>query len=78
MAQFSKFDMVVKAPNLRKLWYYELNEFHIKELNKYIGVLTELIDIVGWPELIEDLTGYWDSEKMVFRFGTMEITPTIE
>ncbi|KAL3353030.1 hypothetical protein AABB24_020829 [Solanum stoloniferum] len=48
------------------------------DLNKYVGALTELINMVRWPELIEVFTGYWDNEKMVFQFGIMEITPTIE
>ncbi|XP_049343488.1 uncharacterized protein LOC125807795 [Solanum verrucosum] len=78
MDRFPKFDMVVEAPVLLKIWYNDLTVVHKRVLNKYIGALTELLNMVGWPELIEVLTGYWDNEKMVFRFGTMEITPTIE
>ena len=32
----------------------------------------------GCQELNEVLTGYWDSQRMVFRFETVEITPTLE
>ena len=32
----------------------------------------------GWPNLVEVLTGYWDSQRMVFRFETAKITPTLE
>ena len=32
----------------------------------------------GWPNLVEVLTGYWDSQRMVFRFRTAEINPTLE
>ncbi|KAH0734821.1 hypothetical protein KY285_010528 [Solanum tuberosum] len=78
MDRFPKFDTVVEVPVLLKMWYNDLTVVHKRALNKYIGALTELINMVGWPELIEVLTGYWHNEKMVFRFGTIEITPTIE
>ncbi|KAK4730567.1 hypothetical protein R3W88_023555 [Solanum pinnatisectum] len=78
MNQFRKFDMVVKAPVLLKMWYNDLNVFHKRDLNKYVGALTELINMVGWPELVEVFTCYWDNERMAFQFGTKEITPTIE
>ena len=32
----------------------------------------------GLPELVEVLTGYWDRQRIVFRFGTVEITPTLK
>ncbi|XP_049365515.1 uncharacterized protein LOC125830374 [Solanum verrucosum] len=78
MDRFPKFDMVVESLVLLKMWYNDLIVVYKIVLNKYIGALTELINMVGWPELIEGLTGYWDNDKMVFRFGTMEITPIIE
>ncbi|KAK4726792.1 hypothetical protein R3W88_031709 [Solanum pinnatisectum] len=78
MDRFPKFDMIVKAPALLKMWYNDLNAFHKRDLNKYVGALTELINMVGWPELVEVLTSYWDNERIVFWFGTMEITPTTE
>lgn len=34
--------------------------------------------MAGWPELIAVLTCYWDNEKMVFQFGTIEITRIME
>lgn len=70
--------MVVRAPDMHNLWYNYLNELHGRDLNKYVRALTELINMVGWPELIEVLTTYWDNENMVFQFETMEITATIE
>ena len=67
MDLFPKFDMVISAPpQLRRT------------LNKYVGDLTELINMDGWPELIEVLTGYWNSQRMVFHYGMAEITPTLE
>ncbi|KAK4729965.1 hypothetical protein R3W88_022953 [Solanum pinnatisectum] len=78
MDRFPKFDMLVEALALLKMWYNDLNAFHKRDLNKYIGALTELINMVGWLELVEVLTGYWDNERMVFQFETIEIIPTIE
>ena len=75
---FSRFDMVVEASFLLKIWHNDLDRDHKRTLNKYMGVLTEFINMSGWPELIEVLIGYWDNERIVFRFGTVEITPTIE
>ena len=70
--------MVISAPPQLAMWHNDLDGDHKRTLNKYIGALTELINMDGWPELIEVLTGYWDSQRMVFRFGTAEITPTLE
>ncbi|XP_015083929.1 uncharacterized protein LOC107027260 [Solanum pennellii] len=78
MDRFSKFDMVISAPPQLTMWYNDLDGDHRRTLNKYVGTLTELINMNGWPELIEVLTGYWDSRRMVFRCGTAEITPTLE
>ena len=74
MDQFAKFNMVVSAPPQLTMWHNDLDVDHRRTLNKYVGDLTELIDMDGWPELIEVLTWYWDSQRMVFRFGTAEIT----
>ena len=70
--------MVVSAPPQLTMWYNDLDGDHRRTLNKYVGALTKLINMDGWPELIEVLRGYWDSQKMVFHFGTTEITPTLE
>ena len=68
MDHFLKFDMVVSEPPQLTMWYNDLDGDHRRTLNKYVGALTELINMNGWPELIEVLTGYWDSQKMVFLF----------
>ena len=60
------------------MWYDNLDVDHKRTLNKYVGALTELINMNGWSEIVEVLTGYWDSQQMVFRFWTTEITPTLE
>ena len=78
MNRFLKFDMVVSAPPQLTMWYNDLDGDHRRTLNKYVGALPKLINMNGWPELMEVLTGYCDSQKMGFRFGTAEITPTLE
>ena len=78
MDHFPKFDMVVSAPPQLTMWYNDSDGDHRRTLNKNVGALTELINLNGWTELIEVLTGYWDRQRMVFRFGTAEITPTLE
>ena len=71
---FPKFDMVISAPPQLTMSHNDLDGDHKRTLNKYVGALIELINMDGWPELIEVLTGHWDSQRMVFRFGTAEIT----
>ncbi|KAK4727808.1 hypothetical protein R3W88_032725 [Solanum pinnatisectum] len=34
--------------------------------------------MVAWPGLIGTMVKFWDSDNMVFRFGEVEMTPTIE
>ena len=58
MDRFPKFDMVVSAPPQLTMWYNDLDQDHRRTLNKYVEALTELINMDGWPELIEVLTGY--------------------
>ena len=58
MDRSPKFDMVIAAPPQLTLWYDNLDGNHRTTLNKYVGALTELININGWPELVEVITGY--------------------
>ena len=78
MDRFPKYDMVVSAPPQLRMWHNDLDGDHRRTLYKYVGAITELINMECWPELIEVLTEYWDSQKWVFWFGTTEITPTME
>lgn len=75
---FPRFDMVVEAPPLIKMWYNDLDIDHKTAPIKYVGALTELLNMTGWPKLIKFLTGYWDNKKIMFQFETAEITPTIK
>ena len=78
MYHFQKFDKVVLTPPLLTMWYDNFDGDHRRTLNKYVGTLIELININGWLEIVEVLMGYWDRQRMVFRFGTAKITPTFE
>ena len=66
MDLFAKFYMVIEEPPLLKMWHDHLDSDHRRTLNKYVGALTELINMNGWQELVEVLTGYRDSQRMVF------------
>ena len=65
MDNFPKFDMVIAAPPQLTMWYNNLNEDHRRTLNKYVGALTELINMNGLPKFVEVLTRYWDSQRML-------------
>ena len=69
--------MVVSAPCQLTMWYDNLYGDHRRTLNNYVGALIEFINMNGWPELVEVITGYWNSQKMVFRFETAKMTPTL-
>ena len=71
------FNMVVSAQPQLTMWHNDLDGDHMRALNKYVRALTKLINIDAWTEFIEVLTGYWDSNRMVFHFGTAEITLTL-
>ena len=68
MDRFSKFDMVIAAPLQLTIWYDSLDGDHRRTLNKYVRALMELINMNGWPELLEVLTNFWDNQRMVFQF----------
>lgn len=78
MDRFPKFDMMITVLPQFTMWYNNLDGDRRRTLNKYIGALTELINMNGWSELLDVVMGYWDSQRMVLEFGTTEITPTLE
>lgn len=59
---FPKYDMIIEAPLKLKMWYNDLDRDHRRSLNKYVGALTELINMNGWQKHIEVLTRYWNNE----------------
>ncbi|WMV15656.1 hypothetical protein MTR67_009041 [Solanum verrucosum] len=70
--------MITKTPNLLRFWWDNLNGYQKREVSIHMGNLSSIMKLQVWPEFIEVITRFWDSERMVFRFGDGEITPTIE
>ena len=66
MNYIPKFNIVIALPPQLTMWYDNLDRDHRRMLNKYVGALTELINMNDWPELVEVLMGYWDSQRMLF------------
>lgn len=58
MNRFQRFDMVVNALPLLKMSYNNLDGDHRRTIDMYVGALTELINMNGWPKLIDILTAY--------------------
>ena len=55
MDHFPKFDMVISAPPQLTMLYDNLDGDYRRTLTKYVGASTELINMNGWPELVEVL-----------------------
>lgn len=70
--------MVTKPDDNLKLWWDYRGTEERKIVRTHIGHLPSLIEMNAWPEMIHVLTTFWDDQNMVFRFGDVELTPTIE
>ena len=55
-----------------------MNNYDKMIVRKHIGLLPSLLAMNAWPGLIETMVKFWDSEKMVFWFGEVELAPTID
>lgn len=55
-----------------------MNEFNKREVQRHIGHLPSLMEIEAWPDLIDAMIKFWDINCMVFLFGDVELTPTLE
>ncbi|KAF3667782.1 hypothetical protein FXO38_08433 [Capsicum annuum] len=73
-----KFKMVTKPDDFLKLWWDHMSAKERKIVRTNIGYLSYLIEMDAWPEMIHVLTTFWDNQNMVFCFGDVELTPTIE
>ena len=54
-----------------------LNYSERHEIEKLFGNLTLLLNITPRPDLIEAASTFWDSDSLVFRFGSCEMMPTL-
>ncbi|KAH0765390.1 hypothetical protein KY285_001261 [Solanum tuberosum] len=76
--QHLSFKMVTETPNLLRVWWYNLNAYQKRELSIHLSYLPSIMNLKVWPKFIEVVTRFWDDERMVFRFGDVEMTPTVE
>ncbi|KAH0680068.1 hypothetical protein KY284_021153 [Solanum tuberosum] len=49
-----------------------------KKVQRHIGHLPSLMEMVVWPDLIGTMVKFWDSDNMIFRFREVKMTLTIE
>lgn len=76
--KFPKFGMDSNIPPLLLDWCEDLFSSEKKHVRKYLGNLPSLLDIEPNNKLIGAATLFWDSERVVFRFGDIEMTPLLE
>lgn len=70
--------MVTKPDDYLKLWWDYMSAEERKIIRKHIRHQPLLIKMDAWPKMIHVLTTFWDDQNVVFRFGDVELTPTIE
>ena len=77
-SQFLYFSMVTKTLDILRIWWDNLKDSQKSEISANLGHLPSIMDFKVWPTFIEVITSFWDDKKIVFRFGDVEITPTLE
>ena len=77
-SQFLHFKMVTQAPDILRVWWGNLKECQKREISIYLGHLPSIMNFKVWTTFIQVITRFWDDKKMVFRFGDVEITSTLE
>ncbi|XP_015089781.1 uncharacterized protein LOC107032720 isoform X1 [Solanum pennellii] len=70
--------MVTIPDPFLKVWWRFMNNDDKMIVQKRIGYLQSLLEMNAWPGLIGTMVKFWDSENMVFWFGEVELTPTIQ
>ncbi|KAH0665734.1 hypothetical protein KY285_026940 [Solanum tuberosum] len=61
-----------------QVWWKFMNNEDKRKVQRHIGNLPSLMEMVAWPGLIGTMVKFWDSDNMVFKFGEVEMTPTIK
>ncbi|KAH0735660.1 hypothetical protein KY285_011367 [Solanum tuberosum] len=61
-----------------QVWWKFMNKEDRKKVQRHIGHLPSLMEMVAYPDLIGTMVKFWDNNNMVFRFGEVELTPTID
>lgn len=75
---YPRFSMVWYIPDSLKGWWRDLGIQGQGEVRKVLGHLPSLMEVKPCKELIEAVTAFWDKERMVFRFGDVELTLLLE
>lgn len=55
-----------------------MGECDKRKVQRHIGYLLSLMEMEAWPDLVDAMIKFWDNNCMVFRFGDVELTPTLE
>ena len=75
---FPNKQMVVKVNPTLEIWWKDIHRNRELEANELLGSLTALISVESDRHLIKALLKFWDTERLVFKFKDLELTPTIE
>ncbi|KAH0692516.1 hypothetical protein KY285_019613 [Solanum tuberosum] len=70
--------MVTTPDPYLQVWWKFMNNRDRRNVQRHISNLPSLIEMVAWPDLIGKMVKFWDIDNMVFRFGEVEMKPTIE
>ena len=70
--------MVTVPDPLLKVWWRFMNNDDKMIVEKHIGYLPSLLEMNAWSGQIGTMVKFLDNEHMIFRFGEVELTPTIE
>lgn len=73
-----KTQMVIQPHPFLRVWWVKMDECDKREVRKHIGHLPSLMEMEAWPDLISVMIKFWDKNCVVFRFGDVELTPTLE
>jgi len=70
--------MVANIPPLLLDWWRDLPSGDPNHVKRVLGNLSSLLDLQPNKMLIEAATLFWVNERVVFRFGDIEMTPLLE
>nr|XP_009778514.1 PREDICTED: uncharacterized protein LOC104227856 [Nicotiana sylvestris]XP_009778515.1 PREDICTED: uncharacterized protein LOC104227856 [Nicotiana sylvestris] len=74
----ARVSMVVKVPRRLVKWWNMFTLFEQYDLRGKLGTLISLMDITPRPDLVEAMLTFWNPQGMVFKFGDLEMTPTLD
>ncbi|MCD7457612.1 hypothetical protein HAX54_035520 [Datura stramonium] len=70
--------MVTEPDDYLRVWWKYMNKEDKSIIRTHNRYFSSLVDMKAWPEMMHVLTNFWDNVNMVFRFGNVELTSTIE